>query len=418
MSGFGQSIRDWAGLGGEAGEAPPVPVADAPMSPDEIRQKRLAKMAGNSPASAENDAKKTKGAGRIDFSSPGLNLADSSMDLEVELDDNSGGVTPMEGVEEESTPYPNSGVSLPLIVAFALPCRCPSNPSRLSPPFFPQMASTMPNLSTRREQSLPIPPPTAAMSATMRAVTSPAAVERMPSSPPQPRSSPRKSHLMKLKKRDNTMNKVLHVTTVPAKASSSLVYVEVEVDHNPDDDLLGTVKADIDRNSLSAVIASRLAMAPDDAKLKAVTARERKAVYYLAGIFDRAGVESGALAGKSNEDMVLTEMLKEIQDLAVSYCASSLTVPDLFESAVAASSQLFSCLSTNSHNIASGSASSFLHRVCKELLEQEEVSVGKSVAVARRYSPSSSAYSTLSASRSARRRSPATAGEHPLLPAL
>jgi hypothetical protein len=111
-------------------------------------------------------------------------------------------------------------------------------------------------------------------------------------------------------------------------------------------------------------------------QLKAVAARERKAVYYLAGIFDRAGVEAKALTGKSNEDIVLTQMLKEIQDLAVSYCASSLTVPDLFDSAVAAPSQLFSCLSTNSHNIASGSASSFLHRVCKELSEQEEVRIG------------------------------------------
>jgi hypothetical protein len=54
---------------------------------------------------------------------------------------------------------------------------------------------------------------------------------------------------------------------VPAKASSSLAHVEVEVDHNPDDEFLGTVKADIDQNSLSAVIASRLAMAPDDVKV-------------------------------------------------------------------------------------------------------------------------------------------------------
>ena len=123
MAGFGQSIRDWAGLGGDeqAEEAPPPSPADQPMSPDEIRQKRLARMAAST-SSSESVSKKPNGGGRIDFSSPGLNLADSSM----ELDDNEGGVTPMEGVEEETAettcPPRNSGVS------FAPPRRVTSAP--------------------------------------------------------------------------------------------------------------------------------------------------------------------------------------------------------------------------------------------------------------------------------------------------
>eukprot|EP00520_Triparma_pacifica_P017474 CAMPEP_0118638712 /NCGR_PEP_ID=MMETSP0785-20121206/3841_1 /TAXON_ID=91992 /ORGANISM="Bolidomonas pacifica, Strain CCMP 1866" /LENGTH=1167 /DNA_ID=CAMNT_0006530001 /DNA_START=130 /DNA_END=3631 /DNA_ORIENTATION=+ len=337
MSGFGESIAQWAGLSSSSAAPPPTPPSDdAPMSPEEIREKRLARMQGGLASSTPTADKGKKAKTRIDFNSPPLG-ADASMEVDV---DNEGGVTPMEGVEETNAEDKNDRK---------------------------MMASTMPNLGTT--QSLPDPPSSTlpAASATMRAISSPTSTMELNSSPSQPKSSPRKSHLMKLKKRDNTMNKVLHLTTMKTKVSSTLVYVEVEVDHDPNDEFLGTVKADIDQKSLQSVIASRLAMGPNDEGLKNTNSKERQAIYYLTGIYDRAGMEAIALKGKSNEDLVLTAMLNEIQDLAVSYCVSSLTVPDLFESAVEAPSQLFACLGNNSNNIASGKEASFLHRVCKEL---------------------------------------------------
>ena len=130
---------------------------------------------------------------------------------------------------------------------------------------------------------------------------------------------------------------------------------------------------DMDSSTLSAVLASRLAMSLDDPKVKNIPMTERRAVSYLAGVYDRATREIGLEGESKNKDELCRSILADVKDLSVSYCVSGLTVPDLFESAEGAIGQLFACLADNVHNVASGGARSFLHAVLGELAKQEEL---------------------------------------------
>jgi len=74
------------------------------MSPDEIRAKRLARMGGGGSAEASKKGKKEDEG-----------ESDNNMERSMELDDNDGGVTPMElemGAEDESSAPESSKVSL------------------------------------------------------------------------------------------------------------------------------------------------------------------------------------------------------------------------------------------------------------------------------------------------------------------
>ena len=132
MSGFGESLRAWANIGG-GDPTPPeeenseVPTPQTPSDPDEIRRKRLARMAGGpggsssslnsnissgtprASKSAPTDMETTPVAsnsngsngggprGRLDFTSPDLQMGvgDDNDNDGNDLDDE-GGVTPMD----------------------------------------------------------------------------------------------------------------------------------------------------------------------------------------------------------------------------------------------------------------------------------------------------------------------------------
>ena len=191
------------------------------------------------------------------------------------------------------------------------------------------------------------------------------------------KSSPKKAELGKKKrskesapvdtsrklqrKKEALLKKVLAISL--QKGDSSCEYVETDND-------------EITTQSIAEIIAMRLAMSPSE--IKSVSPQKKELVPYLATSHKKAAEELKALKQSKANTQELEELLGEILKQVVSYAASSLIEPDLFEMGKDGTTQLAKCLIGGTTDISTsitfgvtGTASSFYHCLCEELLLQD-----------------------------------------------
>lgn len=129
-------------------------------------------------------------------------------------------------------------------------------------------------------------------------------------------------------------------------------------------------------DNVQEILASRLSMSPK--LLEHVPSRDRNLISYLASSYKKVSEELKSITSKSENDEDLKGILEEIRKQVVSFAASSLIVPDLFELAEDAVDQLVECLSNSvldplsSITIGvSGPGSSFYASLCDELTSND-----------------------------------------------
>ena len=144
--------------------------------------------------------------------------------------------------------------------------------------------------------------------------------------------------------------------------------------------------------TIAEVLATRLSLSPDSALLKTIPL-QKPLLAYLAQCHRRASDELKSLkqttsssgSGKKDKDRnaELEEILEEIKRQVVSYAASSLMEPDLFELAKDGSTQLAKALLNTGDPTSSitfgvaGTSTSFYYCLCEELEAQDNATFYK-----------------------------------------
>jgi hypothetical protein len=132
---------------------------------------------------------------------------------------------------------------------------------------------------------------------------------------------------------------------------------------------------EISVQTIADILSSRLAMT------KFPDSHPKGLLRYLAGSHKKAGEELKTCKQlpKGKQVPELEEILQEIQSQTVSYAASSLMIPDLFEGGRDGTIQLAKSLLAASTDLTSsithgvtGTQSSFYYTLCEELLEQDK----------------------------------------------
>ena len=188
------------------------------------------------------------------------------------------------------------------------------------------------------------------------------------------------------RKKELLLKKVLQVSLVGTLTAS--------------DNSAGLVLIDLDGSTLIGVstiaelLATRLSLSPDSKLLQTIPS-QKPLLQYLAQAHRLAGEENKNLQQQSNKSkkekdasttIELQAMLQEIQNQVVSYAASSLMEPDLFELAKDGTTQLARCLFNNADPTSSitfgvaGASSSFWYCLCEELITQDNAAFGKVIA--------------------------------------
>ncbi|GMH92464.1 hypothetical protein TL16_g12355 [Triparma laevis f. inornata] len=319
MSGFGDSLRAWANIGGDPDppqEEPSIPTPQTPSDPDEIRRKRLARMAGsnssNSPrqSSAPTQMETTPVSnpgprGRLDFTSPDL-------DMEV-ADDNDN-----DNVNDNDEDLVNEGGQ---------------------------------TQTQKQLMSQTLDP------AALRASTAPPFTSDRPPALLSDHPSPRKTK--RLRKRDATMIKVLSITTVQSDQTDLLTYIKFgEGESQP---------AIIPVDSLDSLIAGRLNLQSSALK------RDKSAIAYLTNLHERARMELSKVSEEKEDDLTTKTMLMDAKKCAATYAVSCLLYEELFASSHHSKDELVKCLLSNTAQICNHAEGSFLSDVVKELINQEEL---------------------------------------------
>jgi hypothetical protein len=152
-------------------------------------------------------------------------------------------------------------------------------------------------------------------------------------------------------------------------------------------------------STIAELLATRLSLSPDS-KLLQTTPSQKPLLQYLAQAHRVAGDEYKNLQQQqqsssnnststststidANTTTELQAMLVEIQNQVVSYAASSLIEPDLFELAKDGTTQLAKCLFHNADPASSitfgvaGPSSSFWHLLCDELMTHDKAAFDK-----------------------------------------
>ena len=139
-------------------------------------------------------------------------------------------------------------------------------------------------------------------------------------------------------------------------------------------------------SSVAEILAARLSLSADSPLLKTMPPQKPSLIAYLGHSFSRAAEEIRTLDGldKAKDPAVnqaLLELLQELSSQTVSYAASALLVPDLFEMAANSAEQLVNCLlsSATANPITEsitfgvkGPVSSFFHLLMTELRSNDE----------------------------------------------
>ena len=204
-------------------------------------------------------------------------------------------------------------------------------------------------------------------------VTNKSAPAAEPSSPQKSPKKKKESHendSSKLqKKKELLIKKVIHVTIAPATDSAC---VPIELDSNS----IGT-------HSIAELLATRLSL--PCSCLNTTMPPQKPLIPYLALAHRKAADELSTLRHSKKPDSDIQELLEEIQRQVVSYAASSLMEPDLFEQAKDAKQQLSKELIQNTDPTnaitfgLSGPSSSFYYLLCEELVTQDQETFEKVV---------------------------------------
>jgi ubiquitin conjugation factor E4 B len=183
------------------------------------------------------------------------------------------------------------------------------------------------------------------------------------------------------RKKELLLKKILNVSLAGTSTSSDSSCVIMDVD-----------SSNITSKSIAEILATRLALSPTDAALQTMPP-QKPLIPYLAASHRRAAEELKTVrqqqqASKTKESE-LADMLQEIQNQVVSYAASCLMVPELFELAVDSTQQLLKCLTTTATDLSTsitfgvaGSVTSFYNLLMEELLQQDDTGAALDTIVA------------------------------------
>ena len=177
------------------------------------------------------------------------------------------------------------------------------------------------------------------------------------------------------RKKELLIKKILQLTFLKRQArDTTCLHVEVGLDDNNSDGGIGV-------QTIAELLATRLSMAPS--QLRETVPSQKPFIMYLATVHRKAAEEAKTLRQQQKDsNMQLLEMLQEIQTQVVSYAASGLMMPDMFEQAADSRSQLLramieTCgsgdpLESLTYGVRTGkSDSSFYHKLCDELETQD-----------------------------------------------
>lgn len=162
-----------------------------------------------------------------------------------------------------------------------------------------------------------------------------------------------------LRKKDLLLKKVLNVSIQEDGACEVIPVEEITV------------------QTIAEILATRLSLSPSD--IKSVSRQQTELISYLASSHKKGAEELKTLKQSKANTEELEELLDEILKQVVSYAASSLIEPDLFEMGKDGTTQLAMALINGTTDLASsitigfnGPSSSFYHCLCEELILQDQ----------------------------------------------
>jgi ubiquitin conjugation factor E4 B len=172
------------------------------------------------------------------------------------------------------------------------------------------------------------------------------------------------------RKKELLIKKILQLTFLSRQTrDTACLHVEIDLDGG------------IGIQTIAELLATRLSMPPSE--LQSTVPHQKSFIMYLATVHRKAAEEYKTLRQQQKDSNApLLEMLQEIQTQAVSYAASGLMMPDMFEQAADSRSQLLlamieTCgsgdpLQSLTYGVRTGkSDSSFYHKLCDELDTQD-----------------------------------------------
>ena len=370
------ALRGGAGAGGEgegegagggnnlggAGEGS----ADNPRSEDEMRARRLARIAAlqSSGGAAE------KAAGAVAVAGAGGGAGGGDGDGGGGGDGKGGGGDDKMDVD---APPPRPAGAGARDEDMADAPRSPAPVPAATPPFPAAMDVDGP----QSKKSRPAPQTEPAEDEVAAAAAS------APRSPPTAADLARKLH----KKTEALLRRTLAVTLAPSPADPACVPVNTDAEDG----------AAITVQSVAEILAARLSLPASSPRLRTTPLQKPGTVAYLGACYVRAADEARTIRdGRERRDRkkrqtpndlvlnghddALSAVLAEIQSQVVAYAASSLLEPDLFELGVDGPAQLAAALKGGgvdpagsiSQDVA-GKGTSFYARLCKELagIDQE-----------------------------------------------
>lgn len=174
------------------------------------------------------------------------------------------------------------------------------------------------------------------------------------------------------RKMEILVRRVLHVTLSGGILDTSTSFIP---DFSSPSSTLDTNKTTITPSRISEILAARLATHPDVPSLFSISSQEKCLVSYLGACHRRASEELNTLSKSADNSDPTYQILTEIRRQVVSYAASLLTEPDLFELGPSGKAQLAQCLvdspidlSLSITTAVFGKGSSFYACLCEELL--------------------------------------------------
>ncbi len=173
------------------------------------------------------------------------------------------------------------------------------------------------------------------------------------------------------RQKERLIKKILQLTFSPRQTRDSAC-LHVEVD-------LGASNT-VDIQTIAELLATRLSM--PTSQLKETVPSQKPFMLYLATVHRKAAEEAKNLRQQQKDSNApLLEMLQEIQTQVVSYAASGLMLPEMFEQASDSRWQLLramieTCggadpLQSLTYGVSGKSDSSFYHLLCDELASQD-----------------------------------------------
>ena len=169
------------------------------------------------------------------------------------------------------------------------------------------------------------------------------------------------------RKKEAMLAKTLKIALSGTPTTSSTANVVIDID-----------STNISVQTIAEILATRLSLPPDDESLQNVSPSPKPLIAYLATSYREANEEL-----RSSKVPELIEILEEIKSQVVSYAATTLMEPELFEQGADGVQQLEQALlygvTDLSASLTLGNSQSFYHKLCDELGQQNEAALVETV---------------------------------------